>query len=187
MQIVDEATFDRLFAESAGVYLWTYLQVRLVGEPARAPAVLEEAYARLLAAGALIHDGEQRAFRTRLYGLIDRAIPHLAQPGLVCAGAESLSPELRARARAFRAEVEAQWHALHAEHLAALLALPEREREAILLRDFHCWSMHELGREFGMAREEARAWVDRVRRRLRGEHEGLPRPGVSPSLPEGTS
>ena len=171
MQTVDEATFDRLFAESAGVHLWTYLQVRLADDPARAPAVLEEAYARLLAAGALIHSGEQRAFHSRLYGLIDRAIPLLAQPGLIRADADPLSPELRERARAFRAEVEAQWHGLHAQHLAALRALPEREREAILLRDFHRWSMHEIGHEFGMAREEARAWVDRVRRRLRGERE----------------
>lgn len=162
---VDDATFDRLFAESAGVHLWTYLQVRLGPDQAeRAGAVLEDAYARLVGSGALIHAGSSRAFRTRLYGLIDDALPHLGQPGL----AQPLPAELRERAQAFREHVELQWHGLHAEHLALLRALSADELEAVLLRDFHGWSMHEIGRRLGMEREEARGYVKAIRDRLSG-------------------
>jgi DNA-binding CsgD family transcriptional regulator len=164
--LTDEAEVDRLLAENLGPYLRTYLAVRLAerGEPPSAvEAALEDVYAGLLACGAFVHGGETRGVFTRVYGLVDLALPHLLRPAL----RRPVDPELAARARRFAALVAEQWHGAHQEHLAALQALSPREREAVLLREFHALSMHEIGQRLGLEREAARALVTAARSRGR--------------------
>lgn len=166
MQRVADEELDRLMAEHLGPYLRTYLAVRLHerGDDSAVDAALEDVYAGLLACDAFVHGGETRGVFTRVYGLVDRALPYLVRPGL----RRPVDPELAARARRFVALVTEQWHSRHAEHLAALRALAPREREAVLLREFHALSMHEIGQRLGLEREAARALVSAARARRPG-------------------
>lgn len=162
--VVDDAELDRLLAENLGPYLRTYLAVRLHERgdpPASVDPALEDVFAGLLACDAFVHGGETRGVFTRVYAIVDQVLPHLLRPGL----RRPADPELVARARRFVALVSEQWHGGHAEHLEALLALSGREREAVLLREFHAWSMHEIGLRLGLEREEARALVRAARQR----------------------
>jgi DNA-directed RNA polymerase specialized sigma24 family protein len=164
--IVPPEALDALLAESAGPYLRTYVAARLAeagGDARSLDAVLEELYVGLLACDAFVSQGEVRGVFTRLYALVDAALPHLLRPAL----RRPADPALQERARRFVALVAEQWHGGHAAHLAALQALPAREREAVLLRDFHALSMHEIAQRLGLEREVARALVTTARDRAR--------------------
>lgn len=167
---MDAEAFDATFAEAVGPYLRTYVAARLAerDEPADLEALLAELFAGLVATDTLVHQGTRASFGARLYGRIDAVLPHLARPGL----RRPLDPDLLARGRRFVEAVAAQWHGGFQEHLDALLALGPREREAILLRDFHALSMHELGARLGLEREAARAFVAGVRAGLRPRARG---------------
>jgi DNA-directed RNA polymerase specialized sigma24 family protein len=158
--MVSEDELDRLVAESVGPYLRVYVTVRLRergdGDVAQA---LEELYAGLLATDAFVGSGERQAFQGRLYGIVDRALPHLGRAGL-------RRPVDLTRARRFVAHVEAHWHGGYEAYVDALLALPSREREALLARDFHAEAMHEVARRLGVSRDEARAFVNGVRAKV---------------------
>lgn len=164
MDVTPEA-LDALLADNVGPYLRTYVAVRLrqLDDARPVDAVLEELYAGLLAVDAFVSSGETRGVFTRIYALVDAALPHLLRPAL----RRPVDPGLQARARSFVALVTAHWHGGHEAHLAALEALPAREREAVLLRDFHALSMHEIGQRLGLDRESARLLVTIARGRAR--------------------
>jgi hypothetical protein len=157
--------FDRIFAESAGPYLRTYLTLHLSEREPRPDLAhaLEDVYAGLLASGALIYSGERKGFQTRLYGLVDRILPHLGQPAL----RKPRSPELEARAQRFAQLVAQTWHGGFDDHVRAIESLGSKERPAILRRDFHEWTMQEIARELGMPIDEARAFVRGAQERVR--------------------
>lgn len=156
---------DRLLAQDLGPYLRIYVatQLHIAGDPADPEARLEELFAALISADAFVYAGDRAGFQSRLYGLVDRALPHLGRPAL----RRPLAPEVAERARRFVTSARESWHAGYAEVLERLLALEPREREAILWRDFHALSMAEIGRRLGLEREEARVFVDGIRARQR--------------------
>ncbi len=154
--------FDRLFADSMGPYLRVYLSVRLA-DRAAVPAALEEVYASLLATGALIHAGERKSFQTRVYGLVDKLLPHLGQPALK----KPRPPELEERARRFVELVAGNWHEGFEEVVRATRALPRKRREAVLLRDYHAWTMQEIAQKLGMSIGAARVYVNAAREKVR--------------------
>lgn len=162
---VTPEALDELLAGSAGPYLRTYVAVRLreLDDTRSLDGVLEELYAGLLGIDAFVSRGETRGVLTRLYALVDAALPHLLRPAL----RRPVDPALQARGRRFVALVAEQWHGGHAAHLAALEALPAREREAVLLRDFHSLSMLEVAQRLGLDRDETRALVTTARDRAR--------------------
>ncbi|HZU96887.1 MAG TPA: sigma factor-like helix-turn-helix DNA-binding protein [Planctomycetota bacterium] len=163
--LATQEEFDRLFAESAGPYLRVYLTLQLRGRDhaVSVTSALEEVYAALLATGALIFSGERNDFQTRVYRLVDKVLPHLGQPAL----RRPRPPELEARARRFAELVEETWHGGFDDQVRALRSLSVRELEAVLLRDFHGWTMQEIARRLELPLDEARAFVrasqDRVR------------------------
>ncbi len=154
--------FDRLFADSMGPYLRVYLSVRLA-DRAAVPAALEEVYASLLATGALIHAGDRQSFQTRAYALVDKVLPHLGQPAL----RKPRPPELEERARRFVELVAGRWHEGFEEAVRATRALADKEREAVLLRDYREWTMQEIAQKLGMSIEAARAFVNAAREKVR--------------------
>lgn len=166
-EVVDEETFDRLFAENMGPYLRIYVELSLddQGTEVDAASVLEDLYAGFLASGVLIHSGTSRAFSTRIYGLAESALPHLGRPAL----RQPVEPGLRRRAQCFAEHTRKEWHARFEEHLSRLRAAAPKDRQAVLLRNFHRLSMHEIGQRLGMEKEEARAFVREARARVSGE------------------
>ncbi|MCO5167723.1 MAG: hypothetical protein M9894_15355 [Planctomycetes bacterium] len=160
-QPLDDQAFDALMAEHLGPHLRVYVAARLAERPAPPPLepVLEDLYAGLLACDAFVHLGASRDLFTRVYGLVERALPHLGAAAL----RRPVDPALLERARRFVALTAAHWHGLHVERLDGLLALRPREREAVLLREFHALTMFEIGQRLGLEREAARALVSRAR------------------------
>src|SRR5262249_23355770 len=115
------------------------------------------------ATGALIHAGDRQSFQTRVYALVDTLLPHLAQPAL----RRPRPAELEERARRFVELVEGRWHEGFEEAVRATRALDEREREAVLLRDYHEWTMQEIAQRLGMSIDAARAFVAAAREKVR--------------------
>lgn len=86
--------------------------------------LLEEVYAGLWATGALIYSSERKGFWTRLYGLVDKILPHLGQPAL----RRPRPLELEARARRFAELVAQGWHGGFEDHARAIEFLKPRGR-----------------------------------------------------------
>lgn len=65
------------------------------------------------------------------------------------------------------ANPDPQWHRVRQELDTVMDQLPERDREAILLRFFHDRPFAQIGATFGLSEEAARKRVDRALERLR--------------------
>lgn len=160
------AEFDALFAENVGPRLRLHVTARLRerGDPTDVGRALAELYTGLLASDAFVGQLDLRAFGERLYGVVDAVLPHLGRAGV----RRPPDPELAARGEAVAAAIAEAWHGGWDDALAKLLDLSAREREAVLLRDYHLMAMHQIAALLDLPVEEARAFVAAARDKARG-------------------